>query len=42
MRYNKLTRPDGGVDQGVFERQFAESLKSTGALAGRELELKFD
>ncbi|WP_151742931.1 DEAD/DEAH box helicase family protein [Acinetobacter sp. TUM15113] len=42
MRYNKLTRPVGGVDEGVFERQFAESLKSSGAMAGRELQLKFD
>ena len=37
MRYNKLTRPEGGVDESVFERQFAESLKSSGAMAGREL-----
>lgn len=42
MRYNKLTRPEGGVDEGVFERQFAEGLKSSGAMAGRELQLKFD
>lgn len=42
MRYNKLTRPEGGVDEGVFERQFAESLKSAGTMAGRELQLKFD
>ncbi|RZG78371.1 DEAD/DEAH box helicase family protein, partial [Acinetobacter venetianus] len=42
MRYNKLTRPEGSVDEGVFERQFAEGLKSSGAMAGRELQLKFD
>ncbi|EXB47319.1 type III restriction enzyme, res subunit [Acinetobacter baumannii 146457] len=42
MRYNKLTRPVGGVDEGVFERQFAETLKKSGAMAGRELQLKFD
>ncbi|MDM1021577.1 DEAD/DEAH box helicase family protein [Acinetobacter sp. VNK23] len=42
MRYNKLTRPVGGVDEGVFERQFAEGLKKSGAMSGRELQLKFD
>jgi hypothetical protein len=42
MRYNKLTRPDGKVDSGVMERQFAESLKSSGALSGRDLVLNYD
>ena len=42
MRYNKLTRPDAKVDSGVMERQFAESLKSSGALSGRDLVLNYD
>jgi len=42
MRYNKLTRPDGKVDSGVMERQFAEGLKSSGALSGRDLVLNYD
>lgn len=42
MRYNKLTQPGGKVDSGVNERFFAEKLKSTGAMFGRELNVPFD
>ena len=42
MRTNKLTRPDGDVDSGVLERNFAEELKKTGAMSGRELVVNFD
>ncbi|RLL18976.1 DEAD/DEAH box helicase family protein [Acinetobacter chengduensis] len=42
MRYNKLTRPDGKVDSGVNEREFANKLKAEGAVSGRELVVNFD
>ncbi|EIB7140038.1 TPA: DEAD/DEAH box helicase family protein, partial [Acinetobacter baumannii] len=41
-RYGKLTRPEAKVDTGVLERQFAENLKNTGAMSGRDLEVNFD
>ncbi|HAK13994.1 MAG TPA: hypothetical protein DCM33_06890, partial [Acinetobacter radioresistens] len=37
MRYNKLNCPDGKIDSGVNERNFAEKLKTAGAMSGREL-----
>lgn len=42
MRYNKLTRPDGKVNISVQERQLAEKLKKSGAMTGRDLNIKFD
>lgn len=42
MRYNKLTRPDGKVNSGVNEREFANKLKKEGAMTGRELVVPFD
>lgn len=42
MRYNKLNRPDGKIDSGVNERNFAEKLKTAGAMSGRELDVPFD
>ena len=42
MRYNKLTSPDGKVNAGVNEREFANKLKSSGAMSGRELVVPFD
>lgn len=42
MRYNKLTRPDGKVNSGVNEREFANKLKKDGAMSGRELVVPFD
>ena len=42
MRYNKLTRPENGVDSEVMEREFHEWLKKEGALSGRRLEVDAD
>ncbi len=42
MRYNRLTTPDGKVNAGVNEREFADKLKESGAMSGRELEVPFD
>lgn len=42
MRYNKLTRPEGAVNSTILERQFAENLKKSGAMSGRELVINFD
>jgi len=42
MRYNKLTRPESGVDSEVMEREFHEWLKKEGALSGRRLEVDAD
>lgn len=42
MRYNKMTRPDGKVNSGVNEREFANKLKKEGAISGRELDVPFD
>lgn len=39
MRYNRLTRPEAGVDVALMERQFNTYLKRTGALSGRQLEV---
>lgn len=42
MRYNRLTRPDGKVRADVMEKMFAEQLKRSGAMTGRELSVPFD
>lgn len=42
MRYNKLTRPDGKVDNRIMEVEFHEWLKREGALSGRQLEVDAD
>lgn len=42
MRYNKLTRPDGAVDEGLMARQFNSWLKAEGALSGRILDVEAD
>jgi hypothetical protein len=42
MRYNKLTRPDANVDSGIMERQFNTTLRRTGALSFRSLDVNFD
>ncbi|QHJ83174.1 MAG: hypothetical protein [Bacteriophage sp.] len=42
MRYNKLTKPDKNVNSGVQERMFAEKLKNSGAMAGRDLVINHD
>jgi endonuclease YncB( thermonuclease family) len=42
IRYHKLTRPDVGVDTGVFEREFHEKLKRDGVLSGRMLDIEPD
>lgn len=42
MRYNKLTRPERGVDSGLMQRQFNGRLKKAGVLSSRRLEVDFD
>jgi len=42
MRHNKLNAPDAKVNSGVMERAFAEKLKTSGAISGRLLTVKFD
>lgn len=42
MRYNKLTKPDGSVDNALMEMEFHEWLRNTGALTGHELETDKD
>ena len=42
MRYNKLTRPEASVDQGVMERAFFEKLRKSGAVSGRLLTVDKD
>ncbi len=42
IRYHKLTKPEGAVGSAVFEREFHEQLKKTGALAGRSLTVSTD
>ncbi len=37
-----MTRPDGKVNSGVNEREFANKLKMEGAISGRELDVPFD
>lgn len=41
-RSGKLTRPDAQANQGMLEREFAEQLKNSGAMSGRELTIPFD
>lgn len=42
MRYNKLTRPNSKVNAGVNEREFANKIKESGAVSGRDLVVPFD
>ncbi|MEM8971357.1 MAG: helicase-related protein, partial [Pseudomonadota bacterium] len=42
IRYHKLTKPEGAVDNAVFEREFHEKLKRDGSLAGRSLTVSTD
>lgn len=42
MRYNKLTRPEAGVNNSLMERNFYDSLKNEGAVSGRQLKLDKD
>jgi len=42
MRYNKLTRPDGEVDNRAMEVQFHDQLASEGVLRGRQLDVDKD
>ncbi len=42
MRYNKLTKPDADVDNGIMERSFHEKLRKAGALSGRVLTIDKD
>lgn len=42
MRYNKLTQPDANVDTGLMERQFNATLRKSGALSYRALDVDFD
>ncbi len=42
MRYNKLTKPEPGVDLEIMERQFHERMKREGSIAGRALEVEKD
>ena len=42
MKYNKLTMPDVGVDQGLMERNFFEKYATEGRMSTRILELDYD
>lgn len=42
MRYNKLTTPEAGVDVGLMERQWVESLKTAGAVSSTKLDIPQD
>lgn len=42
MRYNKLTRPDAGVNSELMEQNFNQWLKDNGALIGRTLDVPHD
>lgn len=42
IRYNKLTKPESGVDVDLLERQFAENLKAKGAMSSRKLDVEAD
>ncbi|MFZ4538168.1 DEAD/DEAH box helicase family protein [Propionivibrio sp.] len=42
IRYGKLTAPDAKVDSGIMQRQFNATLKKSGALSGRMLDVKAD
>lgn len=42
MRYNKLTRPEAGVDSRVMEVQFHDNLVNSGAMYGRQLDVDKD
>jgi hypothetical protein len=42
MRYNKLTKPDAKVDRSHMQRQFNETLKRSGAISARTLNVDYD
>lgn len=42
MRYNRLTTPSNTAHAGYAEREFNENLKTTGALIGRQIQVKHD
>lgn len=42
MRYNKLTKPETGVDIDLLERQFTENLKNKGIISSRKLDIDKD
>jgi hypothetical protein len=42
MRYNKLTQPDAKVDRSNMQRQFNETLKRSGAISARTLNVDYD
>ena len=42
MRYNKLTQPDAKVDRSNMQRQFNETLKKSGAVSARTLNVDYD
>ena len=42
MRYNKLTRPDGKVDNRAMEVQFHDDMAKAGVIRGRQLEVDKD
>jgi hypothetical protein len=42
IRYNKLTKPESGVDVDLLERQFAESMKAKGSMSSRKLDVEAD
>lgn len=42
IRYNKLTKPESGVDVDLLERQFTENLKKQGVVVSRKLNVDKD
>lgn len=42
IRYNKLTKPESGVDVDLLERQFTEGLKNKGLVVSRKLDVQQD
>jgi hypothetical protein len=42
VRYNKLTKPEAGVDVDLLERQFTENLKKQGVVVSRKLKVDKD
>lgn len=42
MLYNRLTKPESGVDMDLLERQFTEGLKTNGVVVSRKLDVDKD
>lgn len=42
MKYNKLTKPEAGVDVGLLERQFYEKYHKLGVISGRQISVAYD